>query len=65
MIDWFDDQSLHMSRDSSVGRAGDCSGLNSDISRSAVQIRLAGLPFLFEKNKHCKNGIVKQVGSSS
>ena len=33
-----------MSRDSSVGRAGDCSGdENPDISRSAVQIRLAGL----------------------
>ena len=32
-----------MSRDSSVGRAGDCSGTNPDISRSAVQIRLAGL----------------------
>ena len=40
----FDQNRIHnsMSRDSSVGRAGDCRGMISGISRSAVQIRLAG-----------------------
>ena len=34
---------LSSSRDSSVGRAEDCSGIKSVILRSLVRIRLAGL----------------------
>ena len=39
------EQCVYLARDSSVGRAGDCRGWLSDIPRSAVRLRLAGLEF--------------------
>ena len=40
---------MHDTRDSSVGRAGDCSWLRTVISRPAVRLRLAGCALFCER----------------
>ena len=45
--------SYQLTRDSSVGRAEDCSGFKPDILRSVVRLRLAGRDiFLFVERKY-------------
>ena len=44
-------------RDSSVGRAGDCSGKTVEISRSAVRLRLAGAVDIFRQSMQEGNSI--------